>query len=192
MGVLRVCTFLDVPSLCSTLSSHAHPYKLFVPLLRHSNNPEEPIPLLASSVLVRLLSAALVGSSKPSSAAETEEALAKVYGYLATLAQSSDSGLQDIAVQEYSGLLRSSRSREVFWAQRDKTVTPLVEVLRSAAGVGKNGEDSSTLWSGASTIRSTTDVGLGGGVGLQLLYHVLLVIWQLSFEGELVGETMEE
>ncbi len=161
-----------------------------MPLLRHSNNAEEPIPLLASSVLVRLLSAALVGSSKTSP--DTEDALAKVYGYLATLAQSSDSGLQDIAVQEYSGLLRSKRSREVFWEQRDRTVAPLIEVLRSAAGVGKNGDDSSTLWSGASTTRSTMDIGLGGGVGLQLLYHVLLVLWQLSFEGALVGETLEE
>jgi V-type H+-transporting ATPase subunit H len=25
-----------------------------------------------------------------------------------------------------------------------------------------------------------------------LLYHVLLVIWQLSFEGELVGEGLQE
>ncbi len=161
-----------------------------MPLLRQSNNPEDAIPLLASSVQVRLLSTASVSSSKLS--AETEEALTELYSYLSTLAQSSDSGLQDIAVQEYSGLLRSKRSREIFWEQRQKTVAPLVDVLRTAAGVGKNGEDSSTLWSGASMIRSTTDAGINGGVGLQLLYHILLVLWQLSFEGELAGEQLEK
>ena len=54
------------------------------------------------------------------------------------------------------------------------------------------GKDSdSTLWSGASSVRSA-DTTIGGGVGLQLLYHVLLVIWQLSFEGALVGEELEQ
>lgn len=45
--------------------------------------------------------------------------------------------------------------------------------------------------SGAS-IRTATEAGLGGGVGLQLLYHVLLVIWQLSFEGSEIGKELEE
>jgi len=33
---------------------------------------------------------------------------------------------------------------------------------------------------------------VAGGVGIQLLYRVLLVIWQLSFEGELVGDGLQE
>jgi V-type H+-transporting ATPase subunit H len=111
--------------------------------------------------------------------------------YLSTLAKSSDSGLQDIAVLEYSALLRTTKARQVFWSQRSDTVSPLIEILRNAAGVSSNGDTSSTLWSGAASIRSGTDGGLGGGVGLQLLYHVLLVIWQLSFEGSLVGEGLE-
>lgn len=107
------------------------------------------------------------------------------------MTRSSDSGVQDIGVQEYSALLRNTRSRELFWQQREETVKPLIDILRSAAGVEKNGEDESTLWSGASTIRTTTDIGIGGGVGIQLLYHVLLVLWQLSFEGSLVGEGLQ-
>lgn len=179
----------DVPPLASALLSHAHPYKLFVLLLSHSNKAEDAIPLLASAVLVRLLSTSSSNSSKLSP--ETEDALAKAYSYLSTLANSSDSGLQDIAVQEYSGLLRSRRSREIFWDQRDETVAPLINVLRSAAGVGKNSEDGSTVWNGASTSWSVADSGIAGGVGLQLLYHILLVLWQLSFEGGLVGETLQ-
>lgn len=64
---------------------------------------------------------------------------------------------------------------------------PLIDILRAAV-LGKDND--STLWSGATSIR--TDAGLGGGVGLQLLYHVLLVLWQLSFEGELVGDDLEK
>lgn len=63
-----------------------------------------------------------------------------------------------------------------------------MEILRSAAGAVKDTD--STLWSGASSVRGA-DAVIGGGVGLQLLYHVLLVIWQLSFEGKLVGEELE-
>ena len=181
---------IDVPPLASALLSHEHPYKLFALLLSHSNKAEDPIPLLASAVLVRLLSTASSNSSKLSP--KTEDALAKAYSYLSTLANSSDSGLQDIAVQEYSGLLRSRRSREIFWDHRDETVAPLIDVLRSAAGVGKSSEDGSTVWSGASTSWSVADSGIAGGVGLQLLYHILLVLWQLSFEGGLVGETLQQ
>ena len=64
-----------------------------------------------------------------------------------------------------------------------------MDILRSAAGASKDND--STVWSGGSSIRGS-DGGLSGGVGLQLLYHVLLVIWQLSFEGTLVGKGLEE
>lgn len=62
-----------------------------------------------------------------------------------------------------------------------------MDILRAAAGSKDNG---STTIVGSSSIRSL-DSGIGGGVGLQLLYHVLLVIWQLSFEGSLVGQELE-
>ncbi len=162
-----------------------------MPFLSQSNNPEDPIPLLASCVLTRLLAAAATSLFKL--ATPTEVALAQVYRYISSLADSSDSGFQDIAVQEYSSLLRNTRAREIFWQQREKTVTPLVGILRAAAGVGRNGEDTSTLWSGASTTgRGPGENEIGGNVGLQLLYHVLLVLWQLSFEGGLVGEGLNE
>lgn len=91
-------------------------------------------------------------------------------------------------MQHMSTVLRSKQAKELFWKQKKETVTPLFDILRRAAGASKDSD--SALWSGAS-IRSS-DTRFGGGVGLQLMYHVLLVIWQLSFEGELVGEGLEE
>ena len=89
-----------------------------------------------------------------------------------------------------SALLRGKKSRGLFWDQRKETIGPLIDILKAAAGVGSNG-DSSTLWSGAASVRSV-EGSLGGGVGLQLLYHVLLVLWQLSFEGATIGEGLDE
>ena len=62
-------------------------------------------------------------------------------------------------------------------------------ILRAAAGVDK---DADTVFSGGASIRSVTEAGLSGGVGLQMLYHVLLAVWQLSFEGALIGEGLEK
>ena len=154
--------------------------------MSHSNNPEDPIPLLTSSVLATLLSSAQV--QFPKSNAQLDAALPKLYKYLSTLTKSQDSGLQDIAVQEYSALLRTKKARELFWNQREETVTPLMDILRAAVGAGKDSD--STILSGATSIRGI-DAGLSGGVGLQLLYHVLLAVWQLSFEGSLVGTGLE-
>lgn len=111
--------------------------------------------------------------------------------YLSTLAKRSDGGYQDIAVLQYSSLLQGKKSRELFWDQRSETIEPLIAILKSAAGV-TNGDSASTLWNGATSIRSGPEGTLGGGVGLQLLYHVLLVLWQLSFEGSTIGEGLEE
>ncbi|KAI9851987.1 MAG: V-type proton ATPase subunit H [Vezdaea acicularis] len=181
----------DIPALTSSLLSHPKPYKPFLPLLTQSSNPEEAIPLLTSSLLASLISSSLLAS--PKTKPDTERAISKLYTYLSGLARSADSGLQDIAVQEYSAILRTRRAREIFWNQREDTITPLIDILRAAAGVGRNG-DESTLWSSgsSSSLRSVTEVSMGGGVGLQLLYHVLLVLWQLSFAGDLVGEGLEE
>jgi V-type H+-transporting ATPase subunit H len=123
----------------------------------------------------------------------TQEALPLMLSYLSGLAKSTDAGLQDIAVQEYSSLLFGRVSREQFWNQRSETLEPLVKILQTAVGVGNGGNSTASLWSGNTTVRSSGVEGsLGGGVGLQLLYHVLLVIWQLSFEAEEVGDDMNE
>ena len=159
-----------------------------MPYLSHSTNPEDPIPLLASSVLTSILSTAQTQS--PKSNPKTDEALTKLYKYLSTLTKSQDSGLQDIAVQEYSSLLKSKKAREIFWSHREETVSPLLDILRAAAGASKDSD--STLFSRGSSIRSATEAGISGGVGLQLLYHVLLTIWQLSFEASLVGKGLEK
>ena len=178
----------DVPALASKLLEHSDPYKPLLPFLDHSTNPEDAIPLLTSSVLTSIISTAQ--AQTPKSTSQTDEALSKLYKYLSTLTTSHDSGLQDIAVQEYSSLLRTKKARDLFWNHRAETVAPLVDILRSAAGAGKDGD--STLWNGASSIRSGTESGLSGGVGLQLLYHVLLTIWQLSFEASVVGRGLEK
>ena len=172
--------FADAPSLASALIAHAHPYKPFLPLLRHSTNAEDPIPLLTSTFLTNLVSTSLVSSPKP--AARDDEALPQLYAYLSTLARNQDNGLQDIGVQEFSTLLRTSRARQIFWDQRKDTVEPLIEILRAAAGT-KDG--------GSSTNARTLEPGLAGGVGIQLLYRVLLVLWQLTFEASLVGEDLQ-
>ncbi|GAB7365532.1 hypothetical protein MBLNU230_g6605t1 [Neophaeotheca triangularis] len=183
----------DIPPLAQALVNHPHPYKPLLPLLKQSNNPEDPIPLLTSSVLASLLSHGI--TAHPKSDVEIDEALPKLYSYIAQLSNTSDSNLQDIAVQEYSALLRTSKSRQQFWKQRKDTLNPLMDVLRQASG----GSDSeSTLYNGGSStgasIRSVTEsnVRVGSGVGLQLLYHVLMVLWQLSFEGALVGRGLDD
>jgi len=155
-------------------------------MLDHSSNPEEPIPVLASAFLTNLVAFSL--TSSPKSSPRDETALPKLFNYLSSLARMPDGNLQDIAVQQYSTLLRTKKSKEIFWKQKDKTIEPLMDILRTAAGATKDND--STVWSGASSIRSA-DTKFGGGVSLQLLYHVLLVIWQLSFEGKLVGEGLE-
>jgi len=186
-------TLLDVPALSDALVNHPHPYKPLLPLLKQSNNAEDPIPLLTSAVLSALLSRGLV--AQPKSTPDIDDALPKMYSFIAALANASDSNLQDIAVQEYSALLQTSKARQQFWKQQKETLSPLMEVLRNASG-GKDsestqyGEDASRVIS----MRSAADsnIRIGGGVGLQLLYHILLVIWQLSFEGNLVGKGLDE
>lgn len=173
----------DVPALADSLVSHPEPYKPFLPFLHHSTNAEDPIPLLTSTFLTALVSHSLTASSKP--AARDQEALPQLYIYLSTLAKNQDSGLQDIGVQGFSELLRKKNSREIFWAHRKETLDPLIQTLRTAAGTKENGNSSGSSTRGI-------EPGLAGGVGLQLLYRVLLVVWQLTFEGELVGEELQE
>jgi V-type H+-transporting ATPase subunit H len=135
-----------------------------------------------------------MASSRDESPASAKNALPMIFSYLASLTSNPDPGLQDIGVQEFSSLLYGRVCRKQFWDQRSETIAPLISILRTAAGVG-NGDSSARLWNGATT-GSTRNVGfegsLSGGVGLQLLYHVLLVMWQLSFEAEEVGEELDE
>ena len=145
------------------------------------------MPLLTSSFLTHLVSTSLVTTSSKTSPKDVD-ALRRLYSYISSLTKSQDTGLQDIGVQQYSALLRTKRAREIFWDQRDLTVDPLVDILRAAAGSTKD-NGSSTL-GGSSSLRSV-ETGIGGGVGIQLLYHVLLVIWHLSFEGKLVGNDLD-
>ena len=139
-------------------------------------------------MLTTLISAAQ--AQNPKSTPKTDDALSKVYTYLSTLTKSQDSGLQDIACQSYSSLLRTKKSRSLFWDQRNDTVSPVFDILRTAVGTTKDTD--STIWSGATSIRSATDAGGLSGVGLQLLYHTLLVIWQLSFEAVLTARGLEK
>jgi V-type H+-transporting ATPase subunit H len=173
--------------LTKALNGHSDAYAPFLPLLAQATTPEEAIPLLTSTVLTTLLSQGAV--TNPNGTGAADKALPKLYTYLTMLAKTTDSGLQDIAVTSYSALLRSKRTRELFWQHRKETVEPLVALLRKAAGV-TNGDASSTLWSGAS-VRGV-EGSINGGIGIQLLYHTLLVFWQLSFEGADVGDEMEE
>lgn len=175
-----------VPSLSKALFKNGDPYKHFLPLLAHSSSSDDPIPLLTSTVLTSLMA-----SSRDESTATVKKALPHLFSYLSSLTKNSDAGLQDIGVLEYSSLLYGSASRTQFWAQRSETVAPLIEILQKACGVS-NGDVSASLWSGTTGISRETDGSLGGGVGLQLLYHVLLVLWQLSFEGEEVGDELNE
>jgi V-type H+-transporting ATPase subunit H len=155
--------------------------------LTQSSNPEDPIPLLAATFLTTLVAYSLTSTSKPKP--RDDSVLSKLYTYLSSLVKNQDSGLQDIGVQHLSTLLRTKRSKELFWKQKADTVAPLFETLRKAAGASKDND--STLWSGGASIRSG-DNRFGGGVSLQLMYHVLLVIWQLSFEGEMVGSGLQK
>ena len=175
-----------MPEFPSKLLDHSNPYAPFLPLLSYSSNPEEPIPLLTSSVLSSLIMGAQ--TKQQNSIQKTYEALPKLYKYLSGLTKSQDSGLQDIAVQEYSAVLRTKTARQLFWKQRKETVDPLTDILRAAAGASKDGD--STLYSSATSIRG--DGGIAGGIGIQLLYHVLLVVWQLSYEGESIGKQLAE
>jgi V-type H+-transporting ATPase subunit H len=133
-----------------------------------------------------------MASSKDESAATIDKALPVIFSYLSSLTKNSDAGLQDTGVQEYSSLLYGRNTRRQFWGQRSETVGPLIQILRAAAGIGSD-DSSASLWSeNAPTSRAGFEGSLGGGVGLQLLYHVLLVMWQLSFEAAEVGDDLNE
>lgn len=179
-------SILAAPSLAKAIFKNSDPYKHFLPLL-HSTTTEDPIPLLTAHSLATLMALARDESNA------TAKALPILFTYLSGLSKSTDAGLQDIAVQEYSSLLYGHLPRQQFWDQRSETVAPLIKILHAAAGINNGGNTSASLWSSNSNARNNgTEGSLGGGVGLQLLYHVLLVIWQISFEAEDIGDELNE
>lgn len=178
---------LDAPALPKKILEQPDPYKQFIGLLSSSSNPEDPIPLLTATFLTTLISISITTTFKPQK--RDNEALPKLYSYLSTLVKAQDTGLQDIGVQHFSTLLRSTRAKELFWEQKKDTVEPLFDILRKASGSARDSD--STRFGSGTSIRSM-DTKFAGGVGLQLMYHVLLVIWQLSFEAKLVGEGLEK
>ncbi|OBT67150.1 hypothetical protein VE03_04457 [Pseudogymnoascus sp. 23342-1-I1] len=180
-------------ALVDGLVEHPNTYAPFLPLLAQATTPEEAIPLLTSTALTTLL--ARDSSTHPAGRPTSDAALPILFRYLSTLARSSDSGLQDIAVTGYSALLRSRRARELFWESREVTVEPLIAILRTAAGVSATGGGAAALWGGgaSATVGRVGGEGfINGGIDLQLLYHVLLVMWQLSFEGVAIGDGLED
>lgn len=151
------------------------PFSHLLSLLSHT---DEATPLLSSSVLSNLLTASLRTFTKPTP--DAKAALPQLYCFLANLTKSSDVHLQDIAIQSYVSLLRSSYARITFWSLQEETIAPIVKILENAGGQNGNASDR------GSTVSGNTG-GAQGSVGLQLLYHVLLVIWELTFE-EVVAE----
>lgn len=161
-----------------------NPFNHIITLL-HSQ--DDTIPLLSAHVLTVLLSTALSPSSStkppPQTEAQAQEALPVLFKFFSDYTKSGDSNLQDFAITSYVSLLRSPYARTTFWNLADETVKPLVDILETAsAGTGNRGAAGSVATGGTGIVQ--------GGVGLQLLYHVLLVIWQLSFE-EVVTEEIQ-
>ncbi|KAI5798935.1 armadillo-type protein [Geopyxis carbonaria] len=170
----------DVPGFAHSLLALPKPYDLLISLLR---GHDAPVPLLASAVLTTLLSTALTSSSKVGE--DVKDALPKFYHYLCGVSRGGDHHEQDLAIQSYVSLLRTSYARTTFWYMREETANPLYRILHEAAhgsGSSNVGNDRNAL--GGSNI-------VQGGVPLQLLYHVLLTVWELTFE-ESVAEDLNQ
>jgi V-type H+-transporting ATPase subunit H len=174
------------PSLARSILVAEDPYRSFLPLLSHSRNPEDPIPLLTAHALANIMS-----SARDTSPA-TDKALPEVLKYLSSLVDGNDTTKQDIAILQYSALLYGKAGRQQFWKMREKTITPLIEVLRSATGLNTS-SSAASAWSGSTTLRTTGgESQINGGIGLQMLYHILMVLWQMSFDAEEIGDELSE
>ena len=153
--------------------------KPFALLLAQLQDTEAPIPLLARAVLTPLLAAAL-GKGKVNE--DARQALTKFCERLAEVTKSADQNEQDLAIQAYVALLRSTVAKDTFWEMREEAISPLVRILeQSARGSGGAGSvDRGSAAGNANVVQ--------GGVPLQLLYHVLLVVWELSFEEDVAED----
>ncbi|KAF3910274.1 hypothetical protein ABW21_db0205415 [Orbilia brochopaga] len=183
----------DVPTYITALNSQPDPYSHLITLLDHG---DDPIPIITSSLLTTLISASLANTRVSRS---TEQALPTLFKYLATISSSSESNLQDLAVQSYVLVLRNSYSRLTFWEMGDETVKGLTNVIETAAAGSKGKGTTDVGLSSASSFVSVLSADASaasanlkqGGVNLQLLYHVLVAIWELSFE-ETIAEELDE
>lgn len=181
-----------MPTLAQSLSTKStDPYQQLLPLIVTPwTNSEDTTPLLAATAASALMAAAR--DESPAAAA----ALPTLFTFFSGLAKNTDANMQDIAVQQYTAFLFCHNARVAFWNQRTETIAPLVNILRIAGGIGGGDDDSTaSLWrNGSTNMRNTGSFEgpLGGGVGLQLLYHVLLVMWQMSFEAKAIGNQLNE
>ncbi|KAF8416757.1 armadillo-type protein [Tirmania nivea] len=167
----------SIPEFADALLSVPHPYTNLLPLLSHT---DATVPVFTSKVLTTLLSVSLKHTnSKGAPPEDTKTALPTYLSYLATLMKSNDTYLQDVAVQSYVSLLRSSYARITFWDAGDEGLRPLINILETAAGGSGNGSNYGNMSNVGNLIQ--------GGVSLQVLYHVLLVFWELTFD-EVIAE----
>lgn len=131
-----------------------------------------------------------MGATRDTSQA-TVRVLADLQPYLSEQLRGSDASKQDIAVQQITHVLSTPGLRVHFWRQRDETIKPMIDILKSAAGLGTQ-SSSSSLWNSSANGRSAGDGQLGAGVGIQLLYHVLFAVWQISFDADKIGDDLNE
>ena len=169
---------IEVPSFAQSLLALKDPFELLLSLLEGSTDPV--IPVLSSAIITPLLSLSL---AKNKLTPAVTDAVSKFYHYLSAVSKAEERDQQDLAIQAYVALLRTPYAREAFWDMKEETMPPLVGLLQETAG-------------GTASDRgdSATGVPVGivqGGVPLQLVYHVLLVVWQLTFD-ETVAEEINE
>jgi V-type H+-transporting ATPase subunit H len=168
----------DVVGFASHLLALPRPFELLLSLLEGASDPV--IPVLASAILTPLLATALqISPSNPSPA--VQDALPKFYRYLArVIRESQERDQQDLAVQRYVSLLRTPYARETFWDMKEETMEPLARLIEETAG----GSASSSSGGG----NANTSGIVQGGVPLQLVYHVLLAVWELTFDDIVAAE----
>jgi V-type H+-transporting ATPase subunit H len=186
-----------------------NPYTELVTFLEIDN---EAIQLLTSRTLGVIISHALKPSAKHKQSEEktleAKRALGHLYTYHAKKLQDSlnDSTQQDLSVQSFVDLLRAKAGRRLFWANaedelepeenevgqgillvgRKKTVDPLVNILRKATS--KSTQEVTSALDTRFPQNGTGSNLSQGDVGLQLLYHVLLVFWSLTFEEQVASK----
>lgn len=175
---------VDVPSFANALLSLPRPFELLLSLLEGSSDPR--VPLLSAAVLASLLSTSLAASSKTT--AGVRDSLPMFYRYLSGVTKSGDPDQYDLAIRSYVALLRNPYARAVMWEMKEETVGPLLSTLEEAAagtgGLGGSGGGGGGGGGGGSDRAAPAQ----GGVPLQLLYHVLLAIWELTFDGTVSEE----
>jgi V-type H+-transporting ATPase subunit H len=181
----------DVPGFADSLLALEQPFDLLLALL---DNTRDPIPVLSAAISTTLITVSLASSTNPKNLdPRVKDALPRFYRYLAGVSKSAaDHQQQDLAIQSIVALLRSLHGKRAFWELQDVTVQPLVETLEAAAkgtaGSHSGSSDSIAPTSNIAIGASSIMVIVQGGVPLQLLYHVLLVIWQLTFEDTISEE----